>query len=205
MHRQLAISDIHGCFKTFQILVEDKINLQKSDTLCLLGDYFDKGPKQFSLIRYIIDLQTSGYNIHAIAGNHEILILNQFYKKERVVAKDVIDYIENMPIKIEYNDFIFIHYYNYLKFKEVPLNVREFTKYNVSEKFDEIPNERIDNKRIIYGHLTTPLSMIEKAVSDKKQFIPIDNGCSEKGKIGFGNLVAFNITENNLITQRNSD
>jgi len=205
MQRKFAISDIHGCFKTFQVLVQDVIKLQKNDTLFLLGDYLDKGPKQFSLIRYIIELQNSGYEIYTIAGNHEMLILNQFYKNERIVAPEIIEYIEKMPIKIEFDKFIFIHYYNYLKFKEIPINAKEFTKYNISEILDNIPNNRIENKIIVYGHMITQLNSIEKAISDKKQFIPIDNGCSEKGKIGFGNLVAFDFDNNKLLIKRNID
>ena len=38
-----AISDIHGCLKSFQALLE-KIDLKKEDELFLLGDYIDRGP-----------------------------------------------------------------------------------------------------------------------------------------------------------------
>lgn len=44
MARTLAIGDIHGCLKTLKALLEDKIAIQKTDTLIFLGDYIDRGP-----------------------------------------------------------------------------------------------------------------------------------------------------------------
>ncbi|MEM8906599.1 MAG: metallophosphoesterase, partial [Bacteroidota bacterium] len=38
-----AISDIHGCLKTFQALLET-ISFNRSDELYLLGDFVDRGP-----------------------------------------------------------------------------------------------------------------------------------------------------------------
>ena len=37
--RRFAISDIHGCGKTFIYLVEDILNLKKDDQLFILGDF----------------------------------------------------------------------------------------------------------------------------------------------------------------------
>jgi serine/threonine protein phosphatase 1 len=39
--RLFAIGDIHGCFKSFQILIEQNIKLLYSDKVILLGDYID--------------------------------------------------------------------------------------------------------------------------------------------------------------------
>ena len=38
MNRLFAISDIHGCYRTFYDLVLRKINLKKYDRLVFLGD-----------------------------------------------------------------------------------------------------------------------------------------------------------------------
>ncbi len=40
-NRLIAIGDIHGCFHSFKSLIENKIHLQKSDKLVLLGDLID--------------------------------------------------------------------------------------------------------------------------------------------------------------------
>ena len=66
-----VISDIHGCFITFKQLVEEVIKLNKSDQLCLLGDYVDRGPSTQAVLDYIIELIELGYNIFPLRGNHE--------------------------------------------------------------------------------------------------------------------------------------
>ena len=42
-NRTFAVGDIHGCFKAFRSLIEDKIQVSKSDKVILLGDYIDIG------------------------------------------------------------------------------------------------------------------------------------------------------------------
>ena len=77
-----AISDIHGCFKTFRHLVENVIHLQPTDQLYLLGDYIDRGPDSKGVLDYIIGLQESGYDITALMGNHEDMMLQALEGKE---------------------------------------------------------------------------------------------------------------------------
>jgi len=50
--KKFAISDIHGCAKTFKALLK-KINFSKEDELYLLGDYIDRGPDSKGVIDYI--------------------------------------------------------------------------------------------------------------------------------------------------------
>jgi len=78
MIRLFAIGDIHGCFDSLEELVENKIQLNKNDTLVLLGDYIDRGDKSKEVIDYIIDLQGKDYNIIPLIGNHELLLLETF-------------------------------------------------------------------------------------------------------------------------------
>ena len=63
MGRLFAISDIHGCFKTFYELIVNTIKLSKSDQLILLGDYIDRGDQSKEVIDFIIDLHKEGFNI----------------------------------------------------------------------------------------------------------------------------------------------
>lgn len=52
MVNKYAISDIHGCLKTFKSLLK-KISFSKSDELYILGDFIDRGHKaKASLITY---------------------------------------------------------------------------------------------------------------------------------------------------------
>lgn len=73
-----VISDIHGNLDVFKKLLE-KIDFKYdgTDSLYLLGDYVDWGPKSIETIQYVMDL-TSKYNfIKAIIGNHDLMFLEQ--------------------------------------------------------------------------------------------------------------------------------
>lgn len=73
-----AIGDIHGCPKTFQHLVQNQIQLKKEDHLYLLGDYVNRGPDSGGIIDFILELQNQGYQVFALKGNHESIILTTF-------------------------------------------------------------------------------------------------------------------------------
>lgn len=74
--RRFAISDIHGCLRSFRALLEE-INFSKEDTLYLLGDYIDRGPDSKGVIDHIWKLQKEGYTVHCLRGNHEQMLLNE--------------------------------------------------------------------------------------------------------------------------------
>jgi serine/threonine protein phosphatase 1 len=70
-----AISDIHGCLKTFRKALRT-VNFDKTDTLILLGDYVDRGIDSAGVISEIIKLQKEGYKIVPLMGNHERMMLD---------------------------------------------------------------------------------------------------------------------------------
>lgn len=76
-----AISDIHGCFRTFKKALRE-INLSRDDTLVILGDYIDRGLDSKGVVDYIIELQEEGYNIIPLKGNHEDFLLDASSDKE---------------------------------------------------------------------------------------------------------------------------
>ena len=57
MARKLAIGDIHGCNKTFKMLLIEVLKIKKQDQLILLGDYIDRGPDSLGVIQTILKLQ----------------------------------------------------------------------------------------------------------------------------------------------------
>ncbi len=65
------IPDIHGCFKTMRVLIEEQIRPSQSDELFFLGDYIDRGPSSRMVIEYIMALEEKKYNIRLLKGNHE--------------------------------------------------------------------------------------------------------------------------------------
>ena len=71
MKNRWVVPDIHGHIKTLRALIEERIELQKSDSIYFLGDYIDRGPDSKGVIDYIMSLQSFGYDVHCIRGNHE--------------------------------------------------------------------------------------------------------------------------------------
>ena len=76
MSRIFAIGDVHGCNATLHKLVTEKIQPGKSDHLCFIGDYIDRGPDSKGVVDYILQLEGEGFNIHTLRGNHEQIMLD---------------------------------------------------------------------------------------------------------------------------------
>lgn len=77
--KKYAITDIHGCNKTFQALL-DKIAFTTADALYLLGDYIDRGPDSKGVFDTIFNLQETGHSVHCLRGNHEAMFLDSLKK-----------------------------------------------------------------------------------------------------------------------------
>lgn len=72
--RTIAIGDIHGCSRAFDLLLQ-QLNPGKHDTLVTLGDYVDRGPDSSGILSRLIELP-SRTNLVPLMGNHEILMLD---------------------------------------------------------------------------------------------------------------------------------
>jgi serine/threonine protein phosphatase 1 len=130
--RILAISDIHGCYRTFQHMLEEVIELQKEDILVLCGDFIDRGPDTRGLIRYILQLQQEGFQIECLKGNHEAMMLKSLDNPtERATTwlfnggretlasygcshpeefpKDHLDFFRNLKLHTQVDAYIFVH------------------------------------------------------------------------------------------------
>jgi serine/threonine protein phosphatase 1 len=82
--RKIAVTDIHGCLKTFKALIEHQVEFSRNDELYLLGDYVDRGPSSKGVFDYIIDLQEAGYTVRCLKGNHEEMMANAVQNNEDV-------------------------------------------------------------------------------------------------------------------------
>lgn len=65
-----VISDIHGEYEKFMELI-DRIRLEETDTLYILGDVLDRGPRPISVIRKLMEMP----NVVPIVGNHEFMAM----------------------------------------------------------------------------------------------------------------------------------
>ena len=73
--RPIIISDVHGCEKLLRMLLE-KVKPGLGDTLVLLGDLFDRGPKSWEVFQTVQDLaDTMEDRFVLLRGNHEDYLL----------------------------------------------------------------------------------------------------------------------------------
>jgi serine/threonine protein phosphatase 1 len=193
-----AISDIHGCLKTFEAML-DKIALTQSDTLMLLGDYVDRGPDSKGVIDLIMKLKTEGYQVQCLLGNHEhdflksltmdkvkklwghgggFQTLNSFgVELIEDVPQIYVDFMRNLPRYIESDGFIFCHAGLNFKYD----NPFEDTEALIWERdwHRKISYQWLGERIIVHGHTPTNRADIQNmfATLDEGQFIDIDCGC----------------------------
>ena len=75
MKRTIAIGDIHGASDKLSTLLE-RLSPGKEDRLIFIGDYIDRGANSKGVIEQIIELKRRGYDVIALLGNHEKLLLD---------------------------------------------------------------------------------------------------------------------------------
>lgn len=72
--KMFIVSDIHGMYKEFKEILT---NWNREDTLVVLGDMIDRGPKSLKVIRKVMRLtERHPDKVLSFRGNHEDLFLN---------------------------------------------------------------------------------------------------------------------------------
>ncbi|AAM67703.1 symmetrical bis(5'-nucleosyl)-tetraphosphatase [Buchnera aphidicola] len=66
------ISDIHGCYKEFKLLLKKSFFNDKKDFLWIAGDLVSRGPDSLKVIRYLYSLRK---RIKIILGNHDLNLI----------------------------------------------------------------------------------------------------------------------------------
>ncbi len=215
--RRIAISDIHGCLKTFYTLLLE-LKLDKQDQLYLLGDYIDRGPDSKGVIDYIWQLQQSGYHIFCLRGNHEQMLIdeinktNSWYDGEPMTLKSFgVDKNEDIPLEyiewmkqlgyyLEIDQFILVHAGLNFKIDNPLEDYHEMLWIRYFQ--EEINREWLGKRVIVHGHTPTSKKTIKESLLQlhKIPALCIDNGCSFNSS-GLGHLVAFDLTNRKLYFQ----
>ncbi|GGG07577.1 serine/threonine protein phosphatase [Dokdonia pacifica] len=227
MSRKICIGDIHGCVATFKALLE-QLHFTKEDALYLLGDYIDRGPDSKGVIDYIQELQEQQYQVVALRGNHEQMLINDHtaetkwrwhdmgdeallksfgLKNLKLLPMSYIDFCNTLPFYHIDDTFIAVHAgVNFIH--ENPLENTEELMW-IRNWYQNINYEWLQDKIIIHGH--TPLTKyeIEAQFQDlaKTQVLNIDCGSfmSQQKESGLGYLCAFDVTHQKLYFQENID
>jgi len=223
-----AITDIHGCANTFVELL-NQIGLNKTDRLFLLGDYIDRGPGSIKTIDKIIELQTSGYKIQCLTGNHEQMLLESIYNplvadmwmsnggiavmnelgisKISQIPQKYVNFLKSLKFHIETEDFIFVHAGLNLDLENPFSDTNSLVWIRGWEDHENL-FEFVGGKRVVHGHTPQLKSKIEnrfsKFVESYHPVLNIDNGCVFQ-KQGYNQLCCVDLTDNKLFFQNNCD
>ncbi len=220
MERTFAIGDIHGCSKTFEKLLFNKIRIEKTDLIYCIGDYIDRGTNSKALIDLILQLREEEYKIFTLRGNHEQMLLDCLNDQSAYdlwirnggaetlrsfgigtlekLPEKYLTFFKELPFYFEDEKYILVHAglnfhrKNIFEDKEAMLWIRDFSSYQPALK----------NKLLIHGH--TPLSL-KNILNQKGNCINIDGGCIYNYRAGFGNLVAMELNQRQFIWEENCE
>lgn len=214
--RRLVISDVHGYIHTLKQLIETKVRLTKDDQLFLLGDYIDRGPASKEVLDYLIDLQQH-YQVVALRGNHEAMLLEALEKQQPIQAGDLLDqegkvpfkyisFISNLPYYYELEDYYLVHAgFNFDSFDP-------FSDYESMLWIRQMSNNPT-LKTIIHGHQVVGLGKIKQRIEQQSTIIPLDNGCYygpvvrsikiAPTEVDIGYLCCLNLDNKELLLQEN--
>lgn len=203
--RIIAISDIHGNFKTFKKLLEEKVIFEKSDKLFLLGDYYHRGPNTEGILKYILKLKIEGYDITCLYGNHELMYLETNAIRGKRLKPYEQNFFDDLVYFAEYDNYIFVH--AGLNFKQLDPFTDRYSIVWERNWYKNINYEWLGNRTIVHGH--TPITKYEiYRLLDHPtlQAVDIDNGCFRVSyKPNYGNLCALDLTNRELYFQENID
>jgi bis(5'-nucleosyl)-tetraphosphatase (symmetrical) len=97
-----AIGDIQGCFDELKQLLNIIRFDEKHDTLWLVGDLVNRGPKSLEVLRFVKQLK----NIIVVLGNHDIHLLVTFNNKDPFHITHNLEAIFNAPDGQELIDWL---------------------------------------------------------------------------------------------------
>jgi len=210
-----AITDIHGCCKTFQALI-DKLRIKRSDYLYLLGDYIDRGPDSKGVLDTIMNLDCK---VVALMGNHEEMWLRASIKMDDPFLRDAninvwiengglealrsfastdtkpyLEFISDLPLFLELDDFYLVH-------AEFDFSLADpFGTAGAHSMLWGRGKPYYGTKPMVCGHTPLPIKQIQEGLKTNK--INIDNGCCYFNRIGQHNLLAYSLDDGQLYIQQ---
>ncbi|HON51812.1 MAG TPA: metallophosphoesterase [Bacteroidales bacterium] len=220
--RRLAISDIHGCYNTFDSLLQT-IGLSKDDSLYILGDMINRGKHSKKVIKKILSLQNQGYSIFPLRGNHEQFVIAEIQQKQGLelallcnrMKLDWLLHKNTFELKSKYISFLsHLPYYYDLGDRLLSHAGFDLCNSNIFENTYAMLHQReftcIENLpetiKIIHGHTPISLEKIKRSIEYNQATINIDNGCVYKSfDPNKSNLVCLDIDSFELFFQKNID
>lgn len=226
MSRRIAITDIHGCLKSFKALLK-RCDFDTTTTLYLLGDYIDRGPASAQVIDYILELRALGHTVHALRGNHEQMMIDAarkphylpFWlrnggratlqsfgvKRLQEVPPHYWTFLYDLPFYAETPGYLLVH--AGLDFsKKDPLSDENGLMW-IRHWYDTLDTAWLQRRKIIHGHTPEDVDAIKRRLDGifHLPVLGIDAGCYQTRISGRGQLCAFDLDQHRLYFQPNVD
>lgn len=209
--RLFAVGDIHGCFSSFEELIETKIKPMKTDKIILLGDLIDRGPQSKEVVDLIIDLQQKGFDIIPLMGNHEDMMLKTLDNEKNLplwlynggdatmrsfdiyALKDLngkyLDFFRKLKLYYSYLNFLFVH----AGFNDSITDPFSDTVHMLWTCNREHRHPLLKDRTIVHGHKPIKAEQCQLLVKNRNQTIDIDTGCVYSDREGYGRLTAVEL------------
>ena len=224
-----AITDIHGCAYTFESLLQS-IRFTQADTLFLLGDYIDRGPRSKDVLDTILRLRKTGYTVECLLGNHDWVMLraieapdteeaNNWRKyfggretlnsfdvaSEQSIPAQYIDLLQSMDYYRAYRNLMLVHAGLNLTIPN-PLTDPEAMLWMRYDPDENIARTWLGDRIIVHGHTPYPRRHVRQQIDERAQrpLISIDNGCVYQ-RTGMHHLCALELDTMELVFERNVD
>jgi serine/threonine protein phosphatase 1 len=214
-----AVGDIHGCCKTLINLL-DKIGYKRGDTLFLMGDYIDRGPRIKETLDFIINLIDEGNKVYPIMGNHELMLLKSAESTENLnqwiqnagattlkslgvdtpmqIPQKYMNFFESLKYYYYYKNFILVHGGMNFSIDNPFLDLEAM----VWERNSYVDMDKTRGKRLICGHTPVSVETITESLSSNR--ILLDGGCVYYKKYPkVGNLCALDLDTFDLFVHKN--
>jgi hypothetical protein len=165
-NRTIFIWDIHWCFDEFELLIE-KLKIAKNDKVYLVWDVINKGPKSWKIMKF---LYKNRNQYKSVLWNHEVnffryldknkdntYISNEsdsdFIKLEKKLEdrNKILDYFKKLPLFIEEDNFLLIHWWLDPNKNIEDHDLDEITRIREVNNKPWFEQYKWD-KKVIYGH-----------------------------------------------------
>lgn len=220
--RRFAIGDIHGCRKTFEKLLT-QINLQRGDIVFLLGDLIDRGPDSVGVLDVVLSLQSEGFDLRPLRGNHEQLLLDALSDDEALrvwkgnggyatlqefgvahpseLPERYLRLFSALPLIVQTPGYVLVH--AGLDFGMAdPLSETSQSDLLWTRDY-KVDQSKIAGLTLVTGHNVTPFFEIEKSLTTNH--IKLDNGCHRRLEMSQGALVGLDLDLRKLLVERNCE
>jgi serine/threonine protein phosphatase 1 len=173
----------------------------------------NKGPDSGGVLEYLMRLQELGFQIHCLRGNHDQELLDAAHGRHEkmwvteaeramtlasfgvqqveAISAKYLAWLDALPYELELPDYVLVHAgYN---FALPPAQMHKDYHTMLNTKHFVFDPTRLAGKRLLHGHVPTPLAQVQAQVTARAGAIGLDTGCVYRHNPELRHLAALNL------------